>query len=290
MARRFTVDDAGRFVTMTIPSGGSAGTYLVTWNGHGDALGLWKENAGGSVTLANSFTYGTWGNPTTTVAGGFSDLGFRYQYVGAGDVQWDGTYGLDLLYMHARHLSPALGGFIEPDPAALEHTAYAYAGNGPVTHRDASGLFWYPVMSGDSVSGLAARFHISTASIYNWNRPVINSRHRVLRSGMCLWINRLDITTRSPYFSNGRCFGYRVPITGQLIGTRNQYLRCVGGFFAFALGSSAAASIEGFYLYAVAGGSVGGPAGALAGASLAATLFLLELALEKAREQACRMN
>ncbi len=140
VARRFTVDDAGRIVTMTIPSGGSAGTYLATWDGHGDALGLWKENADGSLTLANSFTYGTWGNPTTTVAGSFSDLGFRYQYVGAMDVQWDNSFGLGLLYMHAREQSPALGRFIEPDPARFLADMYSYAANAPTTKTDPTGL------------------------------------------------------------------------------------------------------------------------------------------------------
>ena len=51
---------------MTIPTGEpGAGTYLVTWNGHGDALGLWRIDTGGVLTLGNSFTYDTWGTPTT---------------------------------------------------------------------------------------------------------------------------------------------------------------------------------------------------------------------------------
>jgi RHS repeat-associated protein len=140
VARRFTVDDTGRIATMTIPSGGSAGTYLVTWNGHGDATGLWQENGDGSLTLANSLTYGTWGDPTTTVAGGFSDLGFRYLYVGAGDVQWDDGFGLGLLYMHARHYGPGLGRFLQPDPARSESTSFAYARNAPTTLVDPLGF------------------------------------------------------------------------------------------------------------------------------------------------------
>ena len=32
----------------------------------------------GALTLANSYTYSSWGAPTTTVAGGFSDLGLRF--------------------------------------------------------------------------------------------------------------------------------------------------------------------------------------------------------------------
>lgn len=39
----------------------NAGTYLVSWNGHGDALALHSQNGDGTLTLANSFTYSTWG-------------------------------------------------------------------------------------------------------------------------------------------------------------------------------------------------------------------------------------
>jgi RHS repeat-associated protein len=140
VARRFTVNEAGRIATMTIPSGGSAGTYLVTWNGHGDALGLWKENVDGSVSLANSFVYDTWGKSTLTVAGSFSDLGFRYRYVGASDVQADDSLSVGLLYMHARHQSPSLGRFLQPDPSRAETNLFAYAGGDPVTSSDPSGL------------------------------------------------------------------------------------------------------------------------------------------------------
>jgi RHS repeat-associated protein len=138
-AREFTVNDTGRIATMTIPSGGSAGTYLVTWNGHGDALGLWKENADGSLTLTNSFVYDTWGKSTLTVAGGFADLGFSYRYVGAFDVQTDDALGMGLLYMHARHYSPLYARFLEPDPARADASLYEYGANGPVTNVDPDG-------------------------------------------------------------------------------------------------------------------------------------------------------
>jgi hypothetical protein len=69
------------------PDCGTGTIYLVVWNGHGDAAGLWRQNGDGTLTLANSYTYSTWGAPTTAVAQGFSDLGFRFLYVGAYDVQ-----------------------------------------------------------------------------------------------------------------------------------------------------------------------------------------------------------
>jgi RHS repeat-associated protein len=141
VVRSYVVDEDGSIVKMTIPTGEvDAGTYLVTWNGHGDALALWQIDAAtGALTLANSYTYTTWGAPSTSPAAGFSDLGFRFLYVGEYDVQWDNAYNLGLLYMHARHYSPALGRFLQPDPDASEANLYAYAANNPVTEIDPDG-------------------------------------------------------------------------------------------------------------------------------------------------------
>ncbi|HEY3545817.1 MAG TPA: hypothetical protein VGK17_06960, partial [Propionicimonas sp.] len=95
VVRSYVVDDSGSVVTMTIPAGEPGeGTYLPTWNGHGDALGLWRIEAGGTLTLANSFSYATWGTPTTYTHNGYPDLGFRFLYVGEFDVQWDTVHGL----------------------------------------------------------------------------------------------------------------------------------------------------------------------------------------------------
>jgi RHS repeat-associated protein len=125
---------------MTIPAGETgAGTYLVTWNGHGDALALWRIETSGALTLANSFTYTTWGAPTTSTHNGIADLGFRFTYVGEFDVQWDNVHNLGLAYMHARHYSPALGRFLQPDPDASEANLYAYVANRPVSGTDPDG-------------------------------------------------------------------------------------------------------------------------------------------------------
>jgi hypothetical protein len=43
--------------------------------------------------------------------------------------------------MGARHYSPSLGRFLQPDPPALEANLYAYAANSPVTKADPSGEF-----------------------------------------------------------------------------------------------------------------------------------------------------
>lgn len=138
--RTFLVDESGAIVKMTIPSGPTAGTYLVTWNGHGDALGLWRIEASGALTLANSYAYTTWGTPTTTTHNGIADLGFRFLYAGQHDVQWDNMYGLGLAYMHARHYAPTLGRFLQPDPTGGWEHRFAYARSNPSTRIDPTGL------------------------------------------------------------------------------------------------------------------------------------------------------
>ncbi len=147
LTRSYTVDEAGTILKMTIPSGqAGTGTYLVSWNGHGDALALHRQNADGTLTLANSYTYSTWGSPTTTTHNSIADVGFRYLYVGQFGVQWDNFSGLGLHYMQARHYSPAIARFLQPDPAALELNHYAYAGNNPVSRVDPAGkLFWFVI-------------------------------------------------------------------------------------------------------------------------------------------------
>jgi RHS repeat-associated protein len=138
LVREYVTDAGGTISKVIVPSGGSAGTYLVTWNGHGDAMALYRIESDGSLTLANSYTYSTWGSPTTATHNGIADLGFRFLYVGAHDVQWDASLGLH--YMHARHYSPALGRFLQPDPSRLDAQLFVYAGNGPVSRVDPSGL------------------------------------------------------------------------------------------------------------------------------------------------------
>ena len=146
VTRTYATDDTGRIVEVCDPDCSSGTVYLVVYNGHGDATGLWRQNADGTLTLANSYTYSTWGTPSTTVASGFSDLKFRFLYVGASDVQWDSSLGLGLLNMHARSYSPNLGRFLQPDPARADGNLYGYAGNSPVTKSDPSGRCLIPVI------------------------------------------------------------------------------------------------------------------------------------------------
>jgi RHS repeat-associated protein len=147
LLRSYLVDEAGTILQLVIASGDNVGTYLVTWNGHGDALALYRIESDGSLELANSYTYSTWGAPTIDGShensansnAPYGDLGFRFLYVGQFGVQWDDFFGLGLHYMQARHYAPALGRFIQPDPSRLEENHYAYAENNPISGVDPSG-------------------------------------------------------------------------------------------------------------------------------------------------------
>jgi RHS repeat-associated protein len=154
VSREYIHDDSGSIIKFCDPNCTSTGnsTYLITWNGHGDALGAWLiDPSTGGLTLANSFTYSSWGGPTTTPAPGFGDLGLRFLYIGAEDVQWDNFSGLALYYMHARHYAPALGRFLQPDPIHLESNTYAYASNNSISLSDSCGTM-HSLLSADRYS------------------------------------------------------------------------------------------------------------------------------------------
>lgn len=145
LTRTYVTDDAGAIVKFCDPDcSGASPQYVATWNGHGDALALWRINSDGTLTLANSFTYTAWGQPTTATHNGIADLAFRYLYVGRYGVSWDnwsGGLALGLHYMSARHYSPVGARFLQPDPSAAEANLYGYAENSPVTNVDPSGTF-----------------------------------------------------------------------------------------------------------------------------------------------------
>jgi RHS repeat-associated protein len=150
VTRRYVIDETGSIVKMVIPAGqANVGTYLVTWNGHGDATALWRVDTGGALTLANSFTYDSWGAPTVATHNLVPDLAFRFLYIGSEDVAWDGALGLVLASMHARHYSPALGRFVQPDPSDVEPNAYAYARNSCISQIDPAGTSSYSKWSRD---------------------------------------------------------------------------------------------------------------------------------------------
>jgi RHS repeat-associated protein len=68
------------------------------------------------------------------------NLRLRFLYVGRFGVAWDDFgFGLGLHHMGARHYSPTLGRFLQPDPSAAEANLYGYAGDSPVTNADSQG-------------------------------------------------------------------------------------------------------------------------------------------------------
>jgi RHS repeat-associated protein len=177
VSRSYLVDESGSVVQMVIPAGQPepAGTYLVTWNGHGDALALYRLKPDGSLEIANSFTYGSWGLPASKIDHlnsananlPYGDLGFRFLYVGEFDVQWDRELGLDLYYMHARHYSPATARFIQPDPDRSEANLYAYAANNPVTEIDPDGTCFIVCVIIGAVVDTAV--YMATTDSSKWN-------------------------------------------------------------------------------------------------------------------------
>lgn len=149
IVRTTIVDEGGTPTKVVVTNSGAAnGTYVPTWNGHGDLLALWRVDVDGTLTLANSVTYDTWGRPTVSTHNGIANLGWSRLYVGQFDVWWDDTFGAGLLYMHARHYSPTLGRFLQPDPTGSEGNLYGYSGNSPVSNIDPSGeLFWAVIIA-----------------------------------------------------------------------------------------------------------------------------------------------
>ena len=221
LSREYTTDDAGTISKVTIPAGASAGTYLVTWNGHGDALALYRIETSGALTLANSYTYSTWGRPTTATHNSIADLGFRFLYVGAADVQWDDAFGLGLTYMHARHYSPTLGRFLQPDPSRLDAQLFVYAGNGPVSRVDPSGTLFidHPIAKVERalkaycfasqartvICGLAeyARLSAEREMRRRFRGPYNNNRADAFRH--CCWsgnMTRIIGSTKAAYISD----------------------------------------------------------------------------------------
>ena len=174
--RQYLVDEAGSIVAMILASGPSAGTYLITYDAHGDALAVWRiKPADGHLEIANSIVYTTWGAPQLTTAhtnsanGGaaYGDLGFRFLYVGEFDVRWDNELGLGLAYMHARHYSPALGRFLQPDPDRSEANLYAYAANNPVTEIDPDGTCFIVCAVVNAVADTA--IYLATTDSSEWS-------------------------------------------------------------------------------------------------------------------------
>jgi RHS repeat-associated protein len=204
VTRTYVTDEAGAIVKFCDPDcSGSNPQYLVTWNGHGDAAAIWKINTGtGALTLANSFTYSTWGAPTTATHNSIADLGFRFLYVGRDGVAWDNAFGLGLEYMSARHYSPVTGRFLQPDPSALEDNLYAYVADNPATFVDPSGTwYWGPTW-------YASRWYWNSKmySAYAHGR-ISYSRYLTLRRVCTVVTYQAPHWHRTGYYLNNYAYG-----------------------------------------------------------------------------------
>ncbi len=244
ISRRFIVDDTGRAIKLSVagdPVGANNGTYVIVWNGHGDATGLWRIKTDGTLEKANTFTYDTWGRPARTVYGAYTDLGFRYLYVGAADVQWDDAYGAGLLYMHARSYSPTLGRFLQPDPIAAEGNLYAYAENSPVTKADPSGRFWWFVAA---VVAVVVRVAVAVVRVAV---TVARAAPRLIPAAAGAWLRAVGYRW-GPHLAARGISLFQIART-ILFGQSFRYLhdgQCKIGFYLAATGLFVATSLQRF--------------------------------------------
>jgi RHS repeat-associated protein len=99
-----------------------------------DGLGSITSLSSSTGTLANSYSYDTYGNLTSSSG----SIGNPLQYTGR---DFDPETGLR--YYRARYYDPQIGRFISEDPLRYTgggNTFYSYVANGPHNYRDPSGL------------------------------------------------------------------------------------------------------------------------------------------------------
>jgi hypothetical protein len=67
--------------------------------------------------------------------------------------------------MHARHYSPLIGRFLQPDPTATESNLYAYAENSPVTMVDPDGRWLFVAFAAIGIFAAAAPLFASAPRV-----------------------------------------------------------------------------------------------------------------------------
>ena len=100
---------------------------------HGDGLGSITSLTDGLGLLAASYVYDSFGKLTASTGSVMNP----FQYTGR---EYDSRTGL--YYYRARYYAPSTGRFVSEDPIRFGGGIdfYAYAGNGPVTFMDPTGL------------------------------------------------------------------------------------------------------------------------------------------------------
>ncbi len=99
--------------------------------------------------------------------------------------------GEALYYMHARSYSPALGRFLQPDPARADGSLYAYAGNSPVTMIDPLGtsplamsnLEWFNCLRRP---GECMIRHLAPIGAGTWTSILTGSKQNAIRRHLVL--------------------------------------------------------------------------------------------------------
>jgi RHS repeat-associated protein len=106
-----------------------------TYYYHYDGIGSVTELTNAAGTLSQAYEYDAWGIPTVYDP----DHGSHNRYLFTGR-EWDAA--LALYYYRARHYDPALGRFLQTDPAGYGASInlYVYAGSSPTVFVDPSGL------------------------------------------------------------------------------------------------------------------------------------------------------
>jgi RHS repeat-associated protein len=127
---RLTVRGAGGLPLVTVVPAGGDGSKEIVYVHHDMKGSTVALTVPGSSGPAETYTYSDYGAPQ-------SGSWLAYQYAG---YRYDSETGL--YSMPARSYSPALGRFLQSDPAGFQggFNLYAYAGNDPVNLIDPTGL------------------------------------------------------------------------------------------------------------------------------------------------------
>ena len=130
--------------------------YYYLYNLQGDVIALADASTG---KLAATYTYDAWGkivkingiDPDSVAESSIAKINpFRYR-----GYYYDTETGL--YYLNSRYYDPEVGRFINADgiinnTGTITQNLFAYCGNNPVTHKDASGYAWETIWDAISLA------------------------------------------------------------------------------------------------------------------------------------------